>query len=282
MNNVLLNRQCEAKRLKLEIAKEKILQKATENYIEAVYYNRMYRSDACWKTVREVSNGVKKLKTKKDKYEALKENIKIRVIGFGWDQFHQTWSKDGNPHSIEFLAEKLKDIIRKSKKLKIPEEPPIDVQNRKNLPSLGERTADVKALDLNYIKDTKKFKKDAQRLRREREDSGYGDMYSVLQSVAVPKIDDSFIGKRIDVLFAFEILDSDANEQELRWCQGEVTKIITGTKKPTVEVRWDTIPELNHAGIQILPERKWNKYIEGAWRMNIDIIDKDCDDESNQ
>ena len=176
-NNVLLNRQREAKRLKVEIAKEKILQKATENYIEAVYYNRMYRSDACWKTVREVSNGVKKLNTKKDKYEALKENIKIRVIGFGWDQFHQAWSKDGNPYSIEFLAEKLKDIIRKSKKLEIPEKPPIDIQNRKSLPSLGERTADVKALDLNYIKDTKKFKKDAQRLRREREDSGYGDMY---------------------------------------------------------------------------------------------------------
>ena len=33
MNNELLNRQCKAKRLKLEIAKEKILQKATENYI---------------------------------------------------------------------------------------------------------------------------------------------------------------------------------------------------------------------------------------------------------
>ena len=112
------------------------------------------------------------MKTKKDKYEALKENIKIRVIGFGWDQFHQAWSKDGNPYSIEFLAEKLKDIIRKSKKLEIPEEPPIDIQKRKNLPSLGERTADVKALDLNYIKDTKKFKKDAQCLRREREDSG--------------------------------------------------------------------------------------------------------------
>ena len=117
-NNVLLNRQREAKRLKVEIAKEKVLQKATENNIEAVYYNRMYRSDACWKTVCEVSNGVKILKTKNDKYEALKENIKIWVIGFGWDQFHQAWSKDGNPYSIEFLADKLKDIIRTSKKWK--------------------------------------------------------------------------------------------------------------------------------------------------------------------
>ena len=52
--------------------------------------------------------------------------------------------------------------------METPEEPPIDIQNRKSFPSLGERTADVKALDLNYIKDTKKFKKDAERLRRER------------------------------------------------------------------------------------------------------------------
>ena len=37
-----------------------------------------------------------------------------------------------------------------------------------------------------------------------------------------------------------------------------------------------------HTSIQILPERKWNKHIEGAWRMNIDIIDEDSDDESNQ
>ena len=58
-NNVLLNRQREAKRLKVEIAKEKILQKATENYIEAVYCNRIYRSGACWKTVYKVSNRVK-------------------------------------------------------------------------------------------------------------------------------------------------------------------------------------------------------------------------------
>ena len=57
---------------------------------------------------------------------------------------------------------------------------------------------------MNYTKDTKKFKKDAQRLRREREDSGYGDVYSVLQSAIVPTIDDSFIDKRGDVLFAFD------------------------------------------------------------------------------
>ena len=35
-NNVLLNRQRKAKRLKAEIAKEKVLQKATNNHIAAI------------------------------------------------------------------------------------------------------------------------------------------------------------------------------------------------------------------------------------------------------
>ena len=113
---VSLNRQRESNRLKAEIAKEKVLQKATDNHIEAIFYNRMYRSDACWTIVHEVSNVINILKTKKDKYEALKEIIMIRVIGFGWDQFHHAWSKDGYPYLIEFLADKLKDIIRKSKR----------------------------------------------------------------------------------------------------------------------------------------------------------------------
>ena len=74
-------------------------------------------------------------------------------------------------------------------------------------------------------------------------------------------------------MFDFDILDKDANNQELRWCQVEVTKTITGTKKPTVEVLWNAIPELNidihnNTSIQILPERKWNKHIEGAPSTN--------------
>ena len=83
VNNSLLSKQRQAKREKAEIAKQMILQKATETYIDAMYYHRMYKSDRCWKTIREVSNGIKRLNTKKDKYEMLKENISICVKGFG-------------------------------------------------------------------------------------------------------------------------------------------------------------------------------------------------------
>ena len=119
----------------------------------------MYRSEACWKTVREVTNGPKNLNTKKDKYDSLKENIRILVIGFGWKKFKQAWSKDGNPYSIEFLADALKDIIRKSRKMEIPKAPPINIPKRKLLPVLGEQTEDVKKLDTDFIADKKNLKR---------------------------------------------------------------------------------------------------------------------------
>ena len=62
----------------------------------------------------------------------LKENISIRVKGFGWEQFHQTWSKYGNPYTIGFLVDILKDIIKQSRKMAIPNEPPLDTPKRKS------------------------------------------------------------------------------------------------------------------------------------------------------
>ena len=91
--------------------------KATEEYIDGIYYFNMYKSMACWKSARDVNVGLKSLVTKKDKYESIKENFRIRVKGFGWNQFNQSWSENGRPHSVEYLAKKLKDII-KNKKIK--------------------------------------------------------------------------------------------------------------------------------------------------------------------
>ena len=169
--------------------------------------------------------------------------------------------------------------------MEIPKSPPIDIPKRNNLPLLREQTEDVKKLDTDFITDKKKFKKDARSEIKQREEVGIGSMYSEMQSKVVPKIDDTFVGKKIDVLFLFEILDGGENETGLRWCQGEVTKVISKSDKPKVEVLWDAIPELNHeqhTSIQVLPKGKWNKQIEGAWRMNVDIIDEYSDYESDQ
>ena len=155
--------------MKEEMIKEKGLQKATEEYIDAIYYYNMYNSSGCWKSANEVNRGLRQLQTKKDKYESIKENINIRVKGFGWTQFHQSWSKDGKQHSVEFLAEKLKFIIKQERKLSIPDKPPINIPKRKKLPTLGKQTVVLENLDKNYIKDEEGFVRNTDTIRKERE-----------------------------------------------------------------------------------------------------------------
>ena len=277
-NRSLLNRQCKAKQMKEEMIKEKGLQKATEEYIDAIYYYNMYKSSGCWKSANEVNRGLRQLQTKKDKYESIKENINIRVKGFGWTQFRQSWSKDGKQHSVEFLAEKLKFIIKQERKLSIPDKPPINIPKRKKLPTLGKQTVIAENLDNNYIKDEEGFVRNADTIRKEREDIGIGSMYSEMQPRNRPKIDTTFVGTRIEVLFMFDILDRDEPEKALRWCQGKVVKVLENKKIPTVEVLWDPIEESNsgvHKTCVELRDRKWNpkKDSEGAWRLEVMIED---------
>ena len=105
----------------------------------------------------------------KDKYESIKESINIWVKGFGWTQFHQSWSKDRKQHSVEFLAEKLKCIIKLEKKLSIPDKPPINILKQKKLPTMGKQTVVLENLDKNYINDEEGFVRNTDTIRKERE-----------------------------------------------------------------------------------------------------------------
>ena len=71
------------KERKEELLKMRGLKKATESYIDSIYYHEMYHSAACWKTSAAVDIELKKLKSKSRQLNALKENIRMRVIGLG-------------------------------------------------------------------------------------------------------------------------------------------------------------------------------------------------------
>ena len=85
---------------------------------------------------------------------------------------------------------------------------------------------------------------------------------------------DELINKRIDVLYSFQL---DSREKALCWCQGKLFKILTEKTKPTVVVRWDQMPDvegkedLSDETQQELPQHKWNKDVEGAWRLDINV-----------
>ncbi len=73
------------------------MKNAMEAFIESSYYYDLYFSDSCWKgESRVVKTRLAWIKSKTRKIEALKENIKMRVAGLGWNKFAITWSQKGN------------------------------------------------------------------------------------------------------------------------------------------------------------------------------------------
>ena len=72
VNNEAVELQQKLKQEKEYIKRGKNMAKASEEYIEAIYYHRMYDSMACWKgSASRVNEGLKKLTSKTAKYDAL-------------------------------------------------------------------------------------------------------------------------------------------------------------------------------------------------------------------
>ena len=74
---------------------KKRLDGATKSYIDKLHYREMHDSAACWKTCRQVDAELKKLKSESARREALKDQIRMRVLGLGWDDCHHPWSIGG-------------------------------------------------------------------------------------------------------------------------------------------------------------------------------------------
>ena len=285
-----LAKQRAAKRRKEELAREHALECASEKYIDAIYYNEMRRSAACWRTCAAVDRELRKLKSKSAQLHALKENIRMRVIGLGWDDLATTWSQGGKEYSPSYLASHLKMIIAEERKRPIPEKPPAKLPQRKTLPSLGTQAKDVVAIDRARTEMTDEFEAKARSTRAEREAVGVGDRYAEMQPMSRPAVDERLIGKRLDVCVLYNL---DEGGSELRWCQGVVTAVSngsnivrTGSKTAcykageAVMIRWDENKARNEpsseSGQRLLPS-KWNPrgvHREGCWRFDIEEVSK--------
>jgi hypothetical protein len=81
VENQRLSLQRLRKREKDKITKEKNMEGATGEYIDCLIFHRMGRSEAYWEKAADVKKGVKALKYKYQKEEALKDNIQMRFKG---------------------------------------------------------------------------------------------------------------------------------------------------------------------------------------------------------
>ena len=92
----------------------------------------MFHSPACWNTRAEALKEFGKLTSNTARVEAVKEQIRIRVLGFGWTDLQRAWSKNGGDYTEDQLLEHLIDnIIPEQKKRSIPTKPTMELPSRK-------------------------------------------------------------------------------------------------------------------------------------------------------
>ena len=121
-------------------------------------------------------------------------------------------------------------------------------------------------------------------MRQQREARGKGSIFSVLQPLVCPETDE-LVDKRIDVLYPFELASGD---RALRWCQGKVIEAVKDCSRPAVRVCWDPMPDVDgkedvsKETVQEVPPRKFNKNVEGAWRLDINVSIQADSEERNK
>jgi hypothetical protein len=179
--------------------KKKCLEKAKEDLIEASYYWDMFHSEVlCWKgKLSIVTKMLGRLKSVSAQTEALKDNIRMRVIGLEWKQ-----SSKGAKRSVSDLAGHLRMIIREEKKLTPPKDPALVMPKHCKLPTLGTVTKQLMESEASAVIDEDQFRKEANELRKQREATGKGSIFSVMQPLYCLELDE-LINKRIDVLYSF-------------------------------------------------------------------------------
>ena len=283
-----LKKQQETKRLKKETLLKNRLEAATKDYVDKLHYRGIFDSAACWKTCKQVDAEPRKIKSVSGKKEALKDQIRMRVLGLGWEDCHHAWSHGGTDYTPKELADHPKDgIIKKHKGHTIPTKPPVNLPTRKDLPILGSLSPDIIRLDTEKAKEEIELMEAAEKLMKEFEETGFGDRIADMQQKFAPKVDATLVGKKLEVLGKYFI----DGEWEFVWAKGKVVGLPEptaakkrsgkGKKKSSATIKANDFVIIEwgdnycckgkpKATKQKLAVSKWNKQGPGAWRFTLE------------
>ena len=105
----------------------------------------MFHSGACRKSKVDAKKYFSKLNSRAAKLEAVKDQIRIRVIGFGWKDLHHRWSKNGADYTPEeLLNDYINNILPQQKHRGVPEAPPMSLPSRKKTMQLEKKLLTLK------------------------------------------------------------------------------------------------------------------------------------------
>ena len=91
-----------------ELTRQAGMKRALDELLENMLYYNMWITEACMKEVSQVNITLKWMTTKTEMFDFVKENINIRVKGFGdvkdFSEFNITLSKKGKNKEVQELA----------------------------------------------------------------------------------------------------------------------------------------------------------------------------------
>ena len=140
---MFLSKQKSINRGKEDLLFDNTVLALSEEYIDALYSNEMFYSTECWNTDAVVDRELKTSNSKSSKLLSLKENTRMRVIGFGWLDLGTHLSKNGKNFTTEDLTLHFKMILSKQWSHSIPTKPILFLLAQKELPQLVMQAPDV-------------------------------------------------------------------------------------------------------------------------------------------
>ena len=187
----------------------------------------MFHSPACWRTAAQARKQFVALRSKTARLAAVKEQHRIRTVGFGWKDLHCPWSKGGTDHSLELLWDHLIGmVISEQRKRRVPDMPPMDMPSQQKRQQLGAQMADVAFLDKACTDKAKEFRRGGKRLREETEASGDAGRCGKMQPPK-PKVDETLIDARIEQHWEFT---ERSGKVVGMWCKGVVVDVVKGNQ----------------------------------------------------
>ena len=175
------------------------------------------------------------------KLNYLREQIEMRVIGVGFDEFKAAWSSSKNEDigTVQSLTEHLHEILMEEDQRRregtLPANAVVPQMRRKTYKELG--TPTLQAGDLaGKVKELPagELLERAQRERARREAMGELDTVRDLQPERPPPCDNSLVGTMLEIRWRYWAPDTDPTTKRKKmavdiWCEGEVVQVANGS-----------------------------------------------------
>ena len=264
-----LNILNEAKLDKLKTAQLNNAEKAVEENIVAMNYYEIGVSERRWKSPREATTIYNQLGSESARLKAVKEQIMIRRLGFGWEDCAHQWSSKGHTYSSRELLNFLKSTVLPIEiKRGIPSEPTTNYVATVSINYELGTVSDLQFVDESInTKSSNELAMDAIEERERREQEYETDRQSRLQPSIMPKVDESLVGFSIELCFEY---DDDDDSTYYAWCDGVVHSIVNENSR-MVMIKWNE-KKIQEGDARIsrhkLGIRGWNPKTPkpGAWR----------------